>query len=340
MDNPVLVEVTRGKVVESRHRGAIAVVDADGAVVAAIGDVARPVFPRSAVKALQALPLVESGAADALGYDEAELALACASHNGEERHVNSARIMLMKAGLDEDALECGSHWPARMEDIASLHRQDAEPCPLHNNCSGKHAGFLGLAKVMGVETRGYVDASHPVQREVKAAVEAMTGTSLGEDVCGIDGCSIPTYATPLRNLAQAFARFGTGQGLEKGRAEAARRLYDACIDEAWMVAGTERCCTSIMQAFGGRVFVKTGAEGVFCAAVPELGLGIALKCDDGATRASETMLAAVIDELVEQDEQEATELAPWLRPAVRTRKGFAAGEIRATANFGSLLKGR
>lgn len=338
MTNPVLVEATRGQLVESRHRGSISIVDADGKVMAAVGDVARPVFPRSAIKALQALPLVESGAAEALGLDAAEIALACASHSGEERHVNAARVMLMKAGLEEEALECGAHWPSRMEDIARLHRAGEEPCPLHNNCSGKHAGFLGLAKVMGVPTKGYVEADHPVQREVKAAIESMTGTTLGADVCGTDGCSIPTYAMPLQNLAHGFACFATGHGLEPARAAAAEAIYDACVCHSYMVAGTDRFCTGVMTGFNGRVFVKTGAEGVFCAAIPELGLGIALKCDDGATRASEVMMAAVIDALVDQDEREAAELSHHLSPHIDTRRGRHVGKLRPVAEFAALLK--
>lgn len=337
MDNPVLVEVTRGPLVESWHRGAFAIVDASGKIVASIGDIARPVYPRSAIKALQALPLVESGAAEALGYEAPELALACSSHNGEERHVNAARVMLLKAGLEEDALECGPQWPARMEDVAVLHRADEMPCPIHNNCSGKHAGFLGLAKVMGVPTKGYVLPDHPVQLEIKAAVESMTGATLGQDVCGTDGCSIPTYAVPLRNLAHAFAKFGTGEGLDPGRAAAAEALYDASVDNPFMVAGTERFCTNIMTIFGDRIYAKTGAEGVFCASIPELGLGIALKCDDGATRASEVMMAAIVDALVEQDEDEAKGLQRLLRPGISDRRGAHVGDILPVEEFSGYL---
>lgn len=331
MENPVLVEVLRGETVESRHRGALVVVDTAGRVVAALGDHERPVFPRSSVKALQALPLVESGAADALGLDDAELALACASHSGEARHVSAARVMLMKAGLDEDALECGSHWPQRMEDVAALHRADANPCPLHNNCSGKHAGFLGLARTLGVPTRGYVEPDHPVQREVRAAIGEICGIDLSNMARGTDGCSIPTYAMPLAPLARGFACLGTGDGLEPLRAEAAKRIYDACVGNPFMVAGTGRFCTEVMAAFGGRVFVKTGAEGVFTAAIPELGLGVALKCDDGATRAAETMMAAVIDALIDLDEDETKALAPWLAPRLENWNGRHVGDIRAVA---------
>ncbi|GAB4512621.1 MAG: asparaginase [Roseibium sp.] len=338
MDNPALVDVIRGNVTESLHRGSVAIVDTSGKRVFGIGDVEARVFPRSAIKALQALPLVESGAADALDLTDAELALACASHSGEEVHANAARVMLMKAGLGEDDLECGPQWPQRMEDAARLIRADESPCGLHNNCSGKHAGFLGLAKVMGVATRGYVAAEHPVQQEVRLVMEQLTGDILSEDVCGTDGCSIPTYASPLESFARAFAAFGTGEGLEPLRAEAAQRLYDACINEPYMVAGTDRFCTRVMETFRGRVFVKTGAEGVFCGAVPELGLGIALKCDDGATRASEVMMATVLEALLELNDDEASLLDGLVNPPVLTRRGIQAGHIKPRQEFLSALK--
>jgi L-asparaginase II len=333
MSNPVLVEVTRGQMTESRHRGAIAIFDANGDPVLRIGDTGARVFPRSAIKALQALPLIESGAADALGYEAPELALACSSHNGEERHVNAARVMLIKAGLDEDALECGSQWPSRLEDVASLVRADETPCALHNNCSGKHAGFLGLAKAMGLKTKGYVEADHPVQQEIRLVLESMTGDSLTADVCGTDGCSIPTYASPLDGFARAFAAFGTGEGLEPKRAEAAQRLLRACVENPFMVAGTGRFCTRAMEGLRQRVFVKTGAEGVFCAAIPELGLGIALKCDDGASRASEVMMAAVLEAFLDLNDDEARLLADLRQPVLKNRRDAQVGLIRPSQDF-------
>ncbi|MCV0429208.1 MAG: asparaginase [Roseibium sp.] len=338
MDNPALVDVTRGNLTESLHRGSLAIVDTAGKLVCGIGDVEARVFPRSAIKALQALPLVESGAADALDLTDAELSLACASHSGEEVHANSARVMLMKAGLTEDALECGPQWPQRMEDAAKLILAGEAPCGLHNNCSGKHAGFLGLAKVMGVETKGYVEAGHPVQQEVRLAVEQMTGDTLTEDICGTDGCSIPTYASPLQSFARAFAVFGTGEGLKTLRADAAERIYDACINEPYMVAGADRFCTRVMEGFRGRVFVKTGAEGVFCASIPELGFGVALKCEDGATRASEVMMATVLEVMLELNEDEAVLLDGLVNPPILTRLGAQAGQIRPREEFLSLLK--
>jgi L-asparaginase II len=210
MPNLVVVEVTRGALVESAHRGAGAVVDADGRVVVALGDVERAVYPRSAVKALQALPLVESGAVERYGLGDEEIALACASHSGGENHVAAARAMLAKAGRDEEALECGAHWPLGEDEARALARSGRRPTALHNTCSGKHAGFVCLSCALGVDPKGYVAPNHPVQREVAASIEAMTGARLSEAVRGVDGCAIPTYAIPLVALALGFARLGTG----------------------------------------------------------------------------------------------------------------------------------
>lgn len=327
MDNPVLVEVRRGALVESGHRGRLAIVDADGRVVLALGDVAEPVFGRSAVKALQALPLVESGIADRLGLTPAEIALACASHNGEALHVSTARAMLAKAGRDDSVLECGVQWPERRADVAALDRACAQPGAIHNNCSGKHAGFVCLACGLGVDPKGYVAAAHPVQEAVRAALSDVTETRLDADNRGTDGCSIPTYAIPLRNLAHGFAKFVTGEGLAPERAQAARRIRAAVAKHPFMVAGTNRFCTGVMEAFGERAFVKTGAEGVFCAAFPESGFGVALKIDDGGTRASEAVMATVAERMLGDASRKV--LSRWANAEIRNRNGWLVGSVTA-----------
>lgn len=328
MANPVLVEVLRGNVIESRHRGAVAVFDADGKPVLEIGDTARPVFPRSAVKAIQALPLIESGAADRFGLSDKELALACASHSGEPAHVELARGMLRKAGLDETALECGAHWPSNQQVTIALARTGASPTSLHNNCSGKHAGFLCTCRHLGVDHRGYAAHGHPMQEMVREAMESVTGAAHTADVCGTDGCSIPTYAVPLSSLARGFARMATGNGLATERARAARRLLAACMAEPFYVAGTDRLDTRLMEKTASRVFVKTGAEGVYCAAVPELGLGIAIKCDDGAGRASEIMVASVLARLLAKDAAISAVLDGLSRQTLTNWRGIEVGALR------------
>jgi L-asparaginase II len=329
MNNPILVEVLRGSLVESRHRGAVAVADADGGAVLAVGDVATPIFPRSAIKALQALPLVESGAADGYGFGDEELALACASHSGEAAHVAGVTRMLAKAGLDAAALRCGAHWPIAQPALVALART-GEPSALHNNCSGKHAGFLCVACAAGIDHTDYWRPQHPVQREVRAVLEHMTGATLSDDRRAIDGCSVPTWAIPLQNLAHAFAKFANGRGLAPERARAAARLRAACAQKSWHVAGTGRFCTEIMQLLGARVFVKTGAEGVYCGALPEQGLGIAIKCDDGAGRSSQAIMAALIARFLPLCDAERAALTRFAHPTLRNWNGFEIGALRVT----------
>ena len=335
--NPVLVEATRGGTRESAHRGAVAVLDAAGRRLVALGDIERPVFPRSAVKVLQAIPLVESGAADRLELDDEELAIACASHNGEPEHVAVVARMLAKAGLDAAALECGTHWP-RLGPVAhALAAAGREPTALHNNCSGKHAGFLCLACVLCDRVnlrqyaKDYVAPRHPVMRAVSEALEATTGHDLRQAPRGIDGCSIPAFAIPIDRLALAFARIGTGAALRPGHARAAARLRKAVARHPFMAAGSDRFDTQVMAALGERVYCKVGAEGVFCASFPERGLGVALKIDDGNTaRAAEVAMAAAIEAFVDLDDEEADLLRSLSEVKLRNWNGIEVGALRAT----------
>jgi len=328
MTSPVLVEVIRGSLLESEHRGRVAVIDADGNAVLRLGDVARPVFPRSAVKPLQALPLVETGAADRFGFGDEELAVASASHAGEPAHVALVERMLGRAGLDAAALVCGAHPPIHAPSAQALARSGREPSALHNNCSGKHAGFLCVACAMEANPAGYADPAHPVQRAVKAAIEGIAGVALEDRSRAIDGCSVPTWALPLEKLAHGFARFGTGRGLDPHRAQAAARIRAACAANPYLVAGTGRFCTRVMAHFGGRVLVKGGAEGVLCGALPEAGLGIAVKCDDGAARAAEVVMAALISRLLALDDADRGALAPLVQPGLRNWNGVEVGVMR------------
>lgn len=335
--NPVLVEAWRGGAVESFHRGAVAVVDGDGSLVASLGDIEHPVFPRSAIKLLQALPLVESGAADRLGLSDEELALACASHAGEPDHTRTAASMLAKAGLDVSALECGVHWPKHEATSHAMAAAGEPPSELHNNCSGKHAGFVCLGcELAGTRDRrgflaGYVQPDHELMREVTASVQASTGCDLSKAPRGIDGCSIPTFAIPLRQLAHGFARAATGAGLSPGLAAAAARLRRAVARAPFMVAGSGRFDTHVMQALGERVFCKVGAEGVYCAALPGAGLGVAIKVDDGNTaRACEVAMAAVIERLVPlRNDGERDLLAGLSNLGLRNWRGVEVGRLSA-----------
>jgi len=334
--NPILAEAQRGGIVESFHRGAVAVVDADGTLHTALGDIERPIFPRSAVKVLQALPLVASGAADRWQLSDEELALACASHGGEPRHAQAAASMLAKAGVDKDALECGTHWPYNDAAIKALAARGETPSALHNNCSGKHAGFVCLACLMAEGRdrrefmRGYVKPDHPVMREVTASLQAATGYDLARTVVGTDGCSIPTYAIPLRHLAHAFAKVATGTGLSVGHARAAQRLRAAVAKAPFMVAGSGRMDTRLMERLGERVFCKVGAEGTYCAALPELGLGVAIKIDDGNNaRACEVVMAAVVERLLPLADDDRGFVHSLSELTLRNWNGIEVGRLRA-----------
>ncbi len=304
-----------------------------------IGDSSSPIYPRSAIKLLQALPLVESGAADSFRFGNRELALACASHNGEEEHLVTARQMLAAAGLNETALECGTHWPKLNADIERLGAAGVQPDAVFNNCSGKHAGMLALAIHLGIDLDGYSHRGHEVQNAVARAISEMTGTDLDKAHCGTDGCSIPTYAIPLAALAHAFAKVADTAGLGKTRGAAVQQLADACMTEPHMVAGTGRFCTKIMEAFPGRVFAKTGAEGVFCACLPGRGIGIAVKCSDGATRAAEAMTAAILAVLLGAEGDGRGVLVSYAGAKLLNWNNIPVGDIRTTAEFESALAG-
>jgi L-asparaginase II len=333
MANPVLVEVTRGNLVESRHRGMIVAVDGDGKVLFSQGEIEAGVFPRSACKAMQGLPLVESGAADAYGFGNRELALACSSHNGEPEHAALAGAMLAAAGQDVSVLECGAHWSFEQPVLIGQTRSMGQPTALHNNCSGKHAGFVCAACHTGKDLKGYVGYEHPVQAEIRGVMESLTGAALASDNCGVDGCSIPTYAMSLKSLAHGFAKMATGTGLAPVRAKAARRLIDACMAEPFYVAGTKRACTRLMQTAPGRIFAKTGAEGVFCAAIPEKGVAIALKCEDGTTRAAEAMVAATLARFFADEPDLHAALMAQANRAMYNWNGIHVGDVRVTEAF-------
>ena len=327
--NPILAETIRGNWVENRHRGAYVVVDADGTIIASAGDIDRPIFPRSAIKAMQALPIFARQADEQFHHTSEELALACASHHGEDVHVATAEGLLTRIGLSVADLECGAHAPTNAAARDALRASGKEPSALHNNCSGKHSGMLSVALAMGIPTAGYVSRDHEVQRAVREAVEAVIGEKLSEGKCGTDGCSIPTYAAPLQSFAYGFARMATGRGLSPELAQAAQRLFDAATSHPILVAGTGHADTLIMTAFKGRVMQKVGAEGVQCGAIRDKGLGYAVKCDDGNIAASQAMLAEVLRRFAEPDESQLALLETYTRQTIKSVRGAEVGVLRA-----------
>jgi len=328
--NPVLAQSTRGNWVENRHRGAYAVVDPDGAIIASGGDIERPIFPRSAIKSMQAVPIFLRRAAEQFHHSDEELALACASHHGEDAHVERVNAFLQRVGLSVADLECGAHAPTNAAAREGLRSRGEEPSALHNNCSGKHSGMLSVALAMGTPTESYVSREHAVQREVRGAVETIIGEPLREDRCGTDGCSIPTYAAPLRAFARGFARMATGSGLPAEIATAAQRLFDAATRHPLLVGGTGHPDTLIMEAFDGRIMQKVGAEGVQCGAIRDKGWGYAIKCDDGNMVASQTMLARLLLRIADPDERQRKLLEQLAVQPIRSVRGALVGQIEGT----------
>ncbi|WP_226779803.1 asparaginase [Oceaniglobus trochenteri] len=324
-----MVEVWRGDLIESVHAGHGAICDATGQIVQAWGDPGAVIFPRSSCKMLQALPLVESGAARAAGLTTRQLALACASHQGAPVHVDSVRAWLGDLGMADGDLRCGTEVSRDTDLKLEMIRAHDEPCQVHNNCSGKHAGFLTLTRHLKAGPE-YVDINHPVQKVARAAFEEVTGVD--SPGYGIDGCSAPNFATTVQGLAHAMARFAAARDGQGARDSAMAQLREAMAAHPELVAGEGRACTELMRAMGNGVAIKTGAEAVFVAMLPERGLGVAIKIVDGATRASECAIAAILVALgVLDPEHPATRRR--LGVPLLNRAGLQVGAIRRAPGF-------
>jgi len=319
-----LVEVWRGSILECIHRGHAVICDAKGEIRVSWGNPDLVFLPRSASKMLQALPLIESGAAGALGLNPEQLALACASHQGAAIHTERVTQWLAELGLSDDDFRCGTQEPSDQDARDALIRAHEQPCQMHNNCSGKHTGFLSVAKHLGAGP-DYIDLSHPVQVAVREAFEDMTG--MESPGYGIDGCSAPNFATTLRGMAQAMAKMAAGETGSDVRNLASARLVAAMARHPELVAGEGRACTELMRAMGGAATIKTGAEAVFIAILPGPGLGIAVKIEDGGTRAAEAVIASL---LVQSGVLEANHPAAQkrLHGPIRNRRGIETGHYR------------
>ena len=327
--NPILVELIRGNWVENRHRAAFIVCDAQGAVIASAGDVARPVFPRSAIKSMQALAMVTSGALERFALTDEELALACASHQGEAAHIAGVTSFLDHIGMGVEDLECGAHPPTAPAAREVMRARHEMPTALYNNCSGKHSGMLATSLALGVPTHGYVGREHPTQIAVRQAIELVIGEPLSVDRCGTDGCSIPTWAAPLEAFARGFARMATGDGLPADIAAAATRLFDAATRHPFLVAGSNSLDTEAMEVFDGRLMLKGGAEGVYCGAIRDKGWGFALKIDDGNAAASRALIAAVLLALAGPTSEQAAVLETYAVQTIHNVRGLDVGRLEA-----------
>ena len=324
----LVVEVTRGELVESIHHVAACAVDARGGLLFSSGDVEAPVYLRSTAKPFIAAAAVEAGVVERFSLDAREIAVMGASHYGQPFHVRAVVSILQKIGLDESALRCGAHAPYDEASARALEDAGITPSPIYNNCSGKHAGILALCLAIGADASTYLEPSNPAQRAILAFCARVSDDDAAAWPLGVDGCGIPVYATPLRNAALSFARLATLEGVSDEDAAALRAVRDAMVAHPEYVAGTDRLDTVLMERTSGRVVSKGGAEGVHGIAAVERNLGYVSKVCDGAGRARGPSTLAALRELGVIDAVEATDLGRFGRPIVYNRAGRAVGEIR------------
>jgi L-asparaginase II len=326
MANPIMVEATRGRYPESRYRGVAAVVDARGQIIRSWGDIYDPVFPRSSLKFIQALPLIESGAADAYHLTSQEIALACASHRAEEGQIKVLEAWLEKLGKDQRILECGIYAPPGVKKVYSIEH----PSVLHNPCSGKHLGFLTTALYRNEPLKGYILREHAVQRRVEQALADMTDADVIAAPHGSDGCGIPAFALPLYNVALAMARLADPSHLHYPRQKAIQRILTAIAEHPEMIDGGDGFDARMIKATHGKIICKGGAGGFQVAIIPSLGYGLAVKMDDGYYPATEIAFLAILRSLGCLDEEIYERLGP--RVPILTHKGKTVGFLQAT-NF-------
>ncbi|QDV08734.1 L-asparaginase II [Planctomycetes bacterium Poly30] len=327
-DNPVLASAWRGDRIESVHRGSWCLVDSSGHVLEQAGTIEHPFFTRSAVKALQVLPLFESGAAARYALTDEEVALAVSSHNAEPCHVETALGLLARIGLGPESLGCGPQPPGDSDARFALKSSGGRPARIHNNCSGKHAGFLALTRHLGADPARYLDFESESQVLVRAAVAEMCGVapeSLGR---ATDGCSAPTFRMSLRAVATAFARYTTPDGLAPERRAAAERVVAAVQKHPVLLAGrSKRICTALVEASGGKLFPKIGAEAVYVIGVPGRDLGLAVKMDDGGMRGLHAVVIGLLRRLDLLEASVADALESYAQTTLRNWDGLVIGRI-------------
>jgi L-asparaginase II len=333
MSYDLLVEVTRNGAVESRHFGAAVVCDFKGNVVQSWGDIEGLVFPRSALKPMLAIQLVESGACEQYALSDAELSLACSSHQGEKMHQDLVASWLDRLGLTEDYLACGAVLPEHTESAHQLLATGQQGCRIHHNCSGKHTGFLTTALHLGIALENYHLVEHPLQQLSLDILSDLADIDLKQYPMGIDGCGLPAPTMPLRRLGFATARFANPVDLSNNRAQAIYRLHEAITNEPLYIAGHGSVVSELNEVTKGAVLAKTGAEGIVTAALPGRGLGIAVKIVDGGNRARSVALLAILDHMNALSDDEKHKLQPHMSPAIVNSRGLAVGEIRPAASW-------
>jgi L-asparaginase II len=324
---PLKVEVLRGSVVESQHHVIIAVVDERGAPKMYWGNPEYVTYPRSAIKMLQALPLIESGAAEAFKFENKHICLACSSHRGEKFHLAGVQEMMTKSGVQESQLVCGAHLPTNEASAHEMIRRGAAPTAICNNCSGKHTAMLATGMHLKENTEGYEKYVHVNQARQRKVLSEVMKIDLGKVNNGIDGCNIPTYAVPLINMAVGMTVFINPKETEKRKA-AAEKIMEAVKAEPLYLSGTDDFTSEVIQKTSGRCFIKNGAEGVFCGVLPEKGLAFALKVEDGATRAAQVATAYLLRKLGAMKDEEANLLKNFIDPKLKNWSGVEVGSYR------------
>ena len=332
-----VVELTRGGIVECIHFGAMAVVDSSGNLLTSLGDPNLLTFPRSSMKPLQALPFVEDGGPEHFGLTEEELAILCASHHGTDEHVRVLRSIHAKVGLQEADLQCGVHWPSDKATVLAMRECGEEPTPYRHNCSGKHSGMLAQAVLHDYSKSTYLSMDNPLQQRILKTVAEMCDVRQEDMPIGIDGCSAPVFAMPLRNFALAMARLADPVGLTEVRAKACKKITHAMMAYPEMVAGPGALDTVLMRVMQGKAAVKGGAEGYqMLSLMPEAcgkgspGIGVAIKISDGDPnrRATYALVVGLLKALGFGEEMESEAFRNFNTPILKNWRGLEIGEIR------------
>lgn len=325
-----LVNVERGEYVESGHDGHIAVVNADGQLLYSSGNPKRSTFARSSMKPLQAIPIIETGAADYYNMQSADIALACASHNGEDQHTTRVQNILTRLDLNIEDLKCGIHPPRWRETYEQIIKENAPITSIYNNCSGKHSGMLTTAKYMNESTEDYYQLDHPVQQRILEVISDLSEVPKDDIEIGIDGCGVPVHGIPLERIALCFAKMAQPEEFGDKRRNAIQTVTASMMGAPEMVGGTDRFCTDFMKVMDGRMFGKAGAEGVYCIGDLETGLGIAIKIEDGNGRATNPVAVEVLSQLGLLTAEQMEGLATYHKPQLRNAREEVIGQLKPT----------
>lgn len=324
-----LIHVTRSGLIECIHYGDIAVCDASGTLTGRVGDPSRTVFWRSSAKPIQALAVVQTGAADRFAFTAKELSICCASHHGSADHVATVRGLLAKMGLDESALQCGTHMPGDPQENARLVREGKDPSPAHNNCSGKHTGKLASTLALGADVATYLEPDSPVQQLIIKNMSVLSGVAPGDIILGVDGCSAPIHGMSLQAMATAFARLATPATLPHDLRPAAARIIAAMAAEPVMVSGKGAFNSALLEAYQGRIVAKSGAEGLCVFGLTDLGIGVAIRTVDGSARGQSSAVLRVLELLGACDDSTRAALEGFVTTPLKNCRNQVVGEVRA-----------